>query len=62
MKCEIAYTVAALNPAAPLPPGSFGTAVLSCVAHNCSILVDPQTCMIGRLEALEERIAKLESD
>jgi hypothetical protein len=59
-KCEIVYTVAALQPAAPLPPGAFGTAVLSCVTHNCSILLDAQTCMVGRIEALEERVAKLE--
>jgi hypothetical protein len=40
----------------------FGTqqATLRCKTHNCTIVVDHQTCVIGRVEALGERIAQLE--
>jgi hypothetical protein len=43
-------------------------AILRCKTHNCSImgtstntLTEDQVCLFGRIEAIEERIAKLEA-
>jgi hypothetical protein len=54
-KCEIFYT----TEAAPLSLGP-GTATLRCVKHNCTWIIDADTCLIGRIEVLEERVAQLE--
>jgi hypothetical protein len=55
-KCEIFYTTEPM----PLTAGAAGTAVLRCVKHNCTWIIDANTCVIGRIEALEERVAQLE--
>jgi hypothetical protein len=54
-KCEIFYT----TEAEPLSLGA-GTATLRCVKHNCAWIISADTCMIGRFEPLEERVAQLE--
>jgi predicted phage terminase large subunit-like protein len=48
-KCEIFYTTEPM----PLTAGAAGTAVLRCVKHNCTWIIDANTCVIGRIEALE---------
>jgi hypothetical protein len=55
-KCEIFYTTEPM----PFTAGAAGTAVLRCVKHNCAWIISADTCMIGRIEALEERVAQLE--
>jgi hypothetical protein len=58
-KCEFVYETE-LGP-------MFGTqqATLRCKTHNCTIIIlarehNKQVCLIGRIEALEQRIAQLE--
>jgi hypothetical protein len=57
-KCEFVYEA---------PPGPFfdypelgQQVILRCTTHNCTTIIDQQTCLIGRIEALEERVAQLE--
>jgi hypothetical protein len=35
-------------------------AVLYCVTHNSTMVLESHRCMIGRVEELEERVSKLE--
>jgi hypothetical protein len=56
-KCEFVYEV----PPGALTAGDYAQqAILRCTTHNCTMVVDHQTCIIGCVEALEERIAQLE--
>jgi hypothetical protein len=57
-KCEFVYEVDPLD--MRLTGGLGGLATLRCTTHNCTWIIDADTCLIGRVEALEERIAKLE--
>jgi hypothetical protein len=58
MKCEFVYETDPLD--TRLTGGMGGLVTLRCKTHNSTIVVDHQSCVIGRIEALEERVAQLE--
>jgi hypothetical protein len=57
-KCEFVYETDPLD--VRLTGGIGGLTTLRCTTHNCTMVVDHQSCVIGRIEALEERVAQLE--
>jgi hypothetical protein len=57
-KCEFVYETDPLD--TRLTGGMGGLVTLRCKTHNSTIVVDHQSCVIGRIETLEERVAQLE--
>lgn len=45
----------------PTSYGFGGTNIIGCTAHNCDTLYDNMTCVVGKIQELEEQINELRS-